>query len=151
MKFVRFRAGGTARYGILEDGRVTEIRGSIYGRYRRTRTSCPLARVRLLPPCEPTKIVGVGINYRGHAVEFGNPVPDEPILFLMPLSALIGPEDKIIYPAISQRVEHEAELAVVMKRKGRNIPRDQALRYVLGYTCHNDVTARDLQKKDGQW
>lgn len=151
MKFVRFRTGSTARYGILEDGRVSEIRGSLYGRYRRTRRSYALTRVRLLPPCEPTKIVAVGINYRGHAAEFGNPVPDEPILFLMPLTALVGPGDTIVYPAISRRVDYEAELAVVMKRRGRNIPRGQALRYVLGYTCHNDVTARDLQKKDGQW
>ncbi len=151
MKFVRFRTGSTARYGILEDGRITEIRGSLYGRYRRARRSYALTRVRLLPPCEPTKIVAVGINYRGHAAEFGNPVPDEPILFLMPLTALVGPGDTIVYPAISQRVDYEAELAIVMKRRGRNIPRGQALRYVLGYTCHNDVTARDLQKKDGQW
>ncbi|MGH7376512.1 MAG: fumarylacetoacetate hydrolase family protein, partial [Candidatus Methylomirabilales bacterium] len=139
------------RYGILEGGRITEIRGSIYGRYQRTRRSHALPRVRLLPPCEPTKIVAVGLNYRDHAAEFGHPVPDEPILFLKPLTALIGPGDKIVYPAISQRVDYEAELAIVMKRKGRNIPRGQALRYVLGYTCHNDVTARDLQKKDGQW
>lgn len=151
MKFVRFRAGGMPRYGILEDGRVTEIRGSIYGRYRRARTSYPLARVRLLPPCEPTKIVAVGLNYRDHAAEFGHPIPDEPILFLKPLTALIGPGDRIVHPAISQRVDHEAELAIVMRRRGRNIPRGQALRYVLGYTCHNDVTARDLQNKDGQW
>ena len=151
MKFVRFRTGGTARYGILEGGRITEIRGSIYGRYQRTRRSHALPRVHLLPPCEPTKIVAVGLSYRDHAAEFGHPVPDEPILFLKPLTALIGPGDKIVYPAISQRVDYEAELAIVMKRKGRNIPRDQALRYVLGYTCHNDVTARDLQKKDGQW
>jgi len=95
--------------------------------------------------------VAVGLSYRDHAAEFGYPVPDEPILFLKPLTALIGPGDKIVYPAISQRVDYEAELAIVMKRKGRNIPRGQALRYVLGYTCHNDVTARDLQKKDGQW
>ena len=151
MKFVRFRAGGTARYGILEDRRVTEIRGSIYGRYQRTRRSYALSRVRLLPPCEPTKIVAAGLTYREHAAEFGHPVPEEPIIFLKPLTALIGPGDRIVYPAISQRVDYEAELAIVMKRKGRNIPRGQALRYVLGYTCHNDVTARDLQKKDGQW
>lgn len=151
MKFVRFRAGGMARYGILEDERVTEIQGSIYGRYRRTRRTYALGRVRLLPPCEPTKILAFGLTYREHAAEFGLPVPEEPILFMKPLTALIGAGDKIVYPAISQRVDYEAEMAVVMKRKGRNIPRDRALRYVLGYTCHNDVTARDLQKKDGQW
>ena len=95
--------------------------------------------------------MAVGLSYRDHAAEFGHPVPEEPILFLKPLTALIGPGDRIVYPAISQRVDYEAELAIVMKRKGRNIPRGQALRYVLGYTCHNDVTARDLQKKDGQW
>lgn len=151
MKFVRFRAGGRSRYGILEDGHITEIAGSIYGRYRRTRRRHPLGRVRLLAPCEPTKIVAVGLNYRDHAIEFGLPIPEEPIIFLKPLTALIGPGDRIVYPAISQRVDHEAELAIVIGRKARHVPSDKALRYVLGYTCHNDVTARDLQKKDVQW
>jgi 2-keto-4-pentenoate hydratase/2-oxohepta-3-ene-1,7-dioic acid hydratase in catechol pathway len=99
----------------------------------------------------PTKIVLVGLNYTDHALELGMPLPAEPILFLKPPTALIGPEDTIIYPAQAQRVDYEAELAVVMQNSCKSIEPDGVMDYVAGFTCLNDVTARDLQKKDVQW
>ncbi len=110
-----------------------------------------LAEVRLLPPCYPTKIVCVGRNYREHAAELGNVVPAEPLIFLKPPSALLAHGDAIVYPELSQRVDHEGELGVVIGRRARRIRAAEADEYILGYTCVNDVTARDLQKKDGQW
>lgn len=110
-----------------------------------------LSEVRLLPPCSPTKIVCVGRNYAEHAREFGNEAPTEPLLFLKPPSSLIASGDAIVYPPLSQRVDFEGELGVVIGRRARNVRSEDAESYILGYTCVNDVTARDLQKKDGQW
>jgi len=106
---------------------------------------------RLLAPCEPGKIVCVGLNYRQHAAELDMQLPQEPVIFLKPPSAVIGHEDKIRYPEQSQRVDYEGELAVVIGRQGKDIAPAEASRYIFGYTCANDVTARDLQQKDGQW
>ncbi|MCK5594652.1 fumarylacetoacetate hydrolase family protein, partial [bacterium] len=105
----------------------------------------------LLVPCLPSKIVAVGLNYIDHAKELGMKVPDEPVLFMKPSTSVIGPDDNIIYPKMSSRVDYEAELAVVIKDKTQNIEPEEAHLHILGYTCLNDVTARDLQKKDGQW
>lgn len=110
-----------------------------------------LKSVRLLPPSAPTKIVCVGRNYPEHARELGNEVPAEPLIFLKPPSSLIASGDDIVYPALSQRVDFEGELGVIIGRTARNVRREEAMEYVLGYTCVNDITARDLQKKDGQW
>ena len=129
-------------YGIVEGDAVVE---------RQTGARYRLAEVRLLPPCWPTKIVGVGRNYREHASEFGNPVPAEPLLFLKPPSSLVASGDAIVYPALSARVDFEGELGVVIGRRARNVLAQEAENYVLGYTCLNDVTARDLQRKDGQF
>src|SRR5579884_4425036 len=106
---------------------------------------------QLLPPCTPSKIVCVGRNYAEYARELGNETPKEPLIFLKPPSSLIASGDAIVWPAISQRVDFEGELGVVMARRARHVRQDQAMDYVLGYTCVNDVTARDLQKSDGQW
>ena len=111
----------------------------------------PLSEVKLLAPSVPSKIVALGLNYRDHAKELGLPIPEEPLLFLKPPSAVIGPEEKIILPPESKRVDYEAELAVVIRKRARRIAPQRAFDYILGYTCFNDVTARDLQKKDGQW
>jgi 2-keto-4-pentenoate hydratase/2-oxohepta-3-ene-1,7-dioic acid hydratase in catechol pathway len=111
----------------------------------------PLSAVRLLPPCWPSKIVCVGRNYREHAAELGNVVPKEPLIFLKPPSSLIAHGDNIVYPPLSARVDHEGELGVVISRRARGVKRGEAADYILGYTCLNDVTARDLQKTDGQW
>jgi 2-keto-4-pentenoate hydratase/2-oxohepta-3-ene-1,7-dioic acid hydratase in catechol pathway len=110
-----------------------------------------LPKVRLLPPCAPTKIVCVGRNYAEHARELGNEVPAEPLIFLKPPSSLIASGDAIVYPPESQRVDFEGELGVVISKRARRIRRAEAWSYILGFTCVNDITARDLQKKDGQW
>ncbi|MCL5935039.1 MAG: fumarylacetoacetate hydrolase family protein [Firmicutes bacterium] len=151
MKFVRFEINGSARQGILEGDQVHEIRGDMFGEFTPGTQTYPLSGVKLLAPCVPGKIVCVGLNYRDHAAEVNLPVPEEPVLFIKPSTTLIGPGDDILYPELSQEVDYEAELAVVIAKTARNIPLDQALDYVLGYTCANDVTARDLQRKDGQW
>src|SRR5687767_531921 len=116
-----------------------------------TVTSFPLDEVKLLAPVVPSKVVCVGRNYREHAAELGNKMPDEPLLFLKAPSAIIGPDDRIEMPSASQQVEHEGELGVVIGFTGRNISENDALAYVFGYTCVNDVTARDLQRKDVQF
>lgn len=111
----------------------------------------PLSDARLLAPVNPSKIVCVGRNYRDHAKELGNDVPTEILIFLKPPSALLAPEAKIVMPKDSERVDYEGELAVVIGKKCRNATEGEALSFVRGYVCANDVTARDLQKKDGQW
>jgi len=106
---------------------------------------------RLLPPCSPSKIVCVGRNYPEHARELGNEPPKEPLIFLKPPSSLIASGDSIVYPALSERVDFEGELGVIIGKRARRVKEAEAAEYVLGYTCVNDITARDLQKKDGQW
>ncbi|MBZ5647997.1 MAG: fumarylacetoacetate hydrolase family protein [Acidobacteriia bacterium] len=111
-----------------------------------------LQELRLLPPVRPSKIVCVGRNYREHAKELGNPVPEELLTFLKPPSTVIGPGERIVRPSMSQRVDHEGELAIVIGKTCRNLRRDDDVRpYIRGFTCANDVTARDIQKKDTQW
>jgi 2-keto-4-pentenoate hydratase/2-oxohepta-3-ene-1,7-dioic acid hydratase in catechol pathway len=111
----------------------------------------PLQALKLLPPVTPSKIVCVGRNYAEHAAELGNEVPPEPLIFLKPVSALVGPGDPVIYPLISKRVDHEGELAIVIGRRCRNLQESEALGMIFGYTLANDVTARDLQRSDSQW
>jgi 2-keto-4-pentenoate hydratase/2-oxohepta-3-ene-1,7-dioic acid hydratase in catechol pathway len=135
-------------YGQLDDNSVFELNemgGTPTGpRFR-------AEEVRLLPPCYPTKIVCVGRNYAKHAKELGNEIPQEPLIFLKPNSSLNAHRDPIVYPSISKLVHFEGEIGVVVGRRGRKIKRGDAMDYVYGYTCINDVTARDLQKKDGQF
>lgn len=107
--------------------------------------------VKFLPPVKPEKIICIGLNYVDHAEELNMELPKEPIIFLKPPSAIIGHEDFIELPRQSKRVDYEGELAVVMAKRCKNVSREDALEYILGYTCFNDVTARDLQRKDGQW
>jgi len=153
MRIVRFNMAGRSGYGILEAEKISVLWGAPYngGLANTTGEVVSLPEVTLLAPCEPTKIVAIGLNYRDHAAEFGHPVPDEPLIFMKPSTSVIGPDQAIVYPAMSRRVDYEAELAVVIGKTARHVPADQALEYVLGYTCFNDVTARDLQKKDGQF
>lgn len=151
MKFIRFERQGAICYGTVEGDTVYRIEGDIFGDYRVTEESCKLSDVRLLAPCMPSKIVAVGINYRDHATEMKHELPEDPVLFIKPPTAVIGPDDKIIMPSMSKRVDYEAELALVIGKKAKNVEPEEALEYVLGATCFNDVTARDLQQKDGQW
>jgi 2-keto-4-pentenoate hydratase/2-oxohepta-3-ene-1,7-dioic acid hydratase in catechol pathway len=111
----------------------------------------PLSFVRLKAPCVPGKAVCVGLNYRDHAKEFGLAIPSSPVLFIKPSTSLLDPYGEILYPSISSRVDYEAELVAVIGAKAKNVEKKDALNYILGYTCGNDVTARDLQPKDGQW
>jgi len=140
VKIARFRVGGADFDGVV-DGDEAVASG-----FRK-----PLGEVTLLAPCRPSKIVCVGRNYADHASEMGNEPPKEPLLFFKPPSAVINPGDAIVYPRQSARVDFEGELGVVIGRRCRGTSRESALDYVLGYTIINDVTARDLQKSDGQW
>ncbi|MCX5779054.1 MAG: fumarylacetoacetate hydrolase family protein [Elusimicrobia bacterium] len=151
MIYVRFIAGGKTKHGILDRKTVCEIAPHFYGPFRKTGKKYPLAKVTLVPPCQPGKIVALGLNYLDHAREMKMPIPLQPLLFLKATSAIIGPGERIVCPAMSRRVDYEAELAIVIKKKVKNVAVSRAQEYILGYTCFNDVTARDLQKIDGQW
>lgn len=151
MKFIRFERQGAVSYGVVEDNIVYRIDGDIFGDYRVTEERYKLSDLKLLTPCMPSKIVAVGINYRDHATEMKHDLPEEPVIFIKPSTTVIGPEDKIKMPGMSKRVDYEAELALVIGKQVRNAEPREALQYVLGATCLNDVTARDLQQKDGQW
>jgi 2-keto-4-pentenoate hydratase/2-oxohepta-3-ene-1,7-dioic acid hydratase in catechol pathway len=153
MRIVRFEQQGRSGYGLLEGEQINVLWATPYdGGWANTiGESRSLPEVTLLAPCEPTKIVALGLNYRDHAAEFGHPIPAEPLIFLKPSTSVIGPDEAIVYPAMSRRVDYEAELAVVIGRTARHVQAESFRDYVLGYTVINDVTARDLQKKDGQF
>jgi len=151
MRLVRFRFGDRIAHGALEEGTIRVLRGTFFEDPLPTGEEVPLDDVRLLAPVLPSKVVAVGRNYAAHAAEFGGEVPEEPLVFLKPSTAVSGPEDLIPLPAISRRVDYEGELAVVIGALSRNVRAEEAYRVILGYTCGNDVTLRDLQKKDGQW
>jgi len=152
MRIIRYQVENeTPRYGWIYEDKVGEIEGNIYGEYRRLDAKTPLADVKLFAPAEPGKIICVGRNYVEHAKELGNDVPKVPLIFLKPPSSIINPGDTILLPPQSQQVEHEGELVAVIGKRGRSVTAEQARDYILGYTIGNDVTARDLQKTDGQW
>ncbi len=142
----------SAHYGVIEGENVNEISGLPWMKWSRGTRTSRLDDVRLLAPVEPSKIVCIGRNYAAHAAELGNEVPKEPMMFLKPPSSIIGPEEAIVLPKYSQRVEHEGELAMVIGRRCSQLrDTDDSLSFVMGYTCLNDVTARDLQKSDVQF
>ena len=152
MRIIRYQTRNEpARYGWLLEDKVGPIEGDPYGEYRRLEATIPLAEVRLLAPSQPSKIICIGRNYVEHAKEHHVEVPKLPLIFLKPPSAILDPDGVILLPPQSQQVEHEAELVVVIGKRGRNIPAEEASAYVFGYTIGNDVTARDLQRSDGQW
>ena len=153
MRIVRYKMPDSKRpkYGWLLDDKVGEISGNIFGRYQRKEALTPLSDVKLVAPSEPTKIVCVGRNYVEHAKELGNEVPKVPLIFLKPPSSIISNGETILLPPQSAQVEHEAELVVVIGKRGRNVTTENAKKVILGYTIGNDVTARDLQKTDDQW
>ncbi len=151
MKIVRFSVGARVRYGILNDDTIHLINGDELREMDSQARCYKLRAVTLLAPCQPSKIVALGINYKSHAKEFKHELPQTPLLFLKPPTAVIGTDHAIIYPEMSQQVDYEGELAIVLRKQASHIQVKNALEYVLGYTCFNDVTARDLQRKDGQW
>jgi 2-keto-4-pentenoate hydratase/2-oxohepta-3-ene-1,7-dioic acid hydratase in catechol pathway len=150
MKIVRFRAGDKTRYGVLEGTHIVEYAGTPYATFKKARKKYLLSQAVLLAPVVPTKIVAVGLNYRDHAEEMNVLGPVEPQIFLKPLSALCGPDDPIVFPPQVRRVDYEGELAIVMKKRCHRVAAERAREYMLGFTCLNDVTARELQARDGQ-
>jgi len=157
MKFCRYISTSSAitaapRFGILAENTVQEISAAPWSSWSATGETAPLEAIRLLAPAEPKKIVCVGRNYAAHAAELGNDVPNEPLIFLKPSTAIVGPTEPIVLTKYSQRVEHEGELGIVIAHKCAHLnDQENPLDYVLGYTCVNDVTARDLQKSDVQF
>lgn len=152
MRFVRYiNESGTISHGWSYDDNVGPLEGSPFGEFRRLDATKKIDDVQLLAPVSPSKIICVGRNYSAHAQEHDSEVPDVPLLFLKPPSSIIGHHQKIRIPPQSQHVEHEAELVIVIGKKGRWIPPDDTLDHVIGYTIGNDVTARDLQRSDNQW
>jgi len=151
MKIVRFAIDKKVKYGILNDESIQVIEDKPFRYIKVSDHYHQLSEVKLLPPCLPSKIIALGLNYHSHAKELNARLPDAPLTFLKPSTAVIGPEDNIIYPSASARVDYEGELGVVIKRPAWRVSVDDALGYVLGYTCFSDVTARDLQTTNGQW
>ena len=151
MKYVRFEMNGVVSFGLLSSDRIQVLTGDLFNQPKVNNRVVSLSDVRLLAPCTPSKAVCIGLNYRDHAAEMKHELPKEPLFFLKPSSALNDPEGEIRYPAISQNVHHEAELAVVIGKTAKHVKAAQAYEVVFGYTCANDVTARDIQKSDGQW
>jgi len=153
VKIARFSTDGDPRFGIVDDDEIVVLRGDpMFSGFDTTEERIPLADVKLLAPVIPrSKVVAVGRNYREHAAELGNEAPSEPLLFLKPNTSVIGPGDTIVRPSQSSRVDFEGELAIVIGSIAKNVSEADAASVVFGYTVANDVTARDLQQKDGQW
>lgn len=152
MRIIRYRQEDEKpRYGWVFEDKVGEIEGAIFGQFKRAQAEIPIESVEIIAPVEPSKIVCVGRNYAAHAEEHGAEVPDLPLLFLKPPSAIIAPGKTIILPPQSKTVEHEAELAIVIGKRGKWIQTEEVSEHIFGYTIANDVSARDLQRRDGQW
>ena len=151
--YLRCKIRGEEHYGYLEGNQIYKLTGNLFQNPVKGELMGTVDQVESwLPPTYPSKVVAVGLNYRDHAREVGLPIPEEPLLFLKPPTSVVGHGQPVIYPpAMTNRVDYEAELAIVMGKKCRSVSPEDALEYVLGYTCANDVTARDLQSKDGQW
>lgn len=152
MKYVRYLYEGTVQFGMLDEEIINVLDRSFLEKDSHlTGKTVSKQEVQLLAPVQPSKVVCIGLNYAKHIAEFGGDKPEDPIIFIKPSTSVVGPEDEIILPSISQQVDHEAELAVIIGKMAKDVREDQAYDYIFGYTCGNDVTARDLQHKDGQW
>ncbi|MFC1906306.1 fumarylacetoacetate hydrolase family protein [Chloroflexota bacterium] len=158
MRIVRFITQGKVKYGTLVDTVIHSFQGRLFTHLKDSGSSFildgntyQLDDVRLLAPCLPTKMVCLGLNYRNHAEEFKFDIPSRPLIFLKPSTAVIGPDESIILPHTSRRVDYEGELGVVIGRKAKGVPEEKAREYILGYTCFNDVSERCDQSEDGQW
>lgn len=151
MKFVRFKKDNSCSYGLLEGEKVKVAEGDIFKDYKVTDRYYDITDIEILTPCLPSKIICVGLNYKSHAREINMPLPQEPLLFLKPSTSALAHRGKVILPAMSSRVDYEGELGLVIGKPAKGIEPKEAYSYILGATCFNDVTARDLQNKDGQW
>ncbi|MHB1653456.1 MAG: fumarylacetoacetate hydrolase family protein [Desulfitobacteriaceae bacterium] len=148
---VRFSVDQRIGYGLLDGETIKVLAGDIFGEYHESGEQLAANSVKLLAPCEPTKAVCVGLNYRSHAAELDFKVPEEPVLFLKPTTSIIGNNEDVVYWPMIGRLDYEAEIVVVIGKKAHNVEEKDAMDYVFGYTAGNDLTARDLQSKDGQW
>lgn len=151
MRICRVMVENESFYGVIDGNRVYRLKEIPFDKIDYTGLEYDLDAVKLLAPCQPSKVVAVGKNYAAHADEMGEGRPKEPLLFLKPSTSIIGPNDRIVYPSISKRLDYEGELGVIIGSKCRNIKQGHAQEYIFGYTCLNDVTARDIQKSDPQW
>ena len=155
MRIARYTTGDEPAYGLVdgEGTKVAEVTGDpLYQRIELTGTVHQIDDVRLLAPVIPrSKIIGIGRNYADHAAEMGNEVPEEPLMFLVPNTAVVGPGDPVVIPASTQEVSFEGELAVIIGRMCKDVEPEEAKKVIFGYTIANDVSARDLQRGDGQW
>ncbi|WP_030195019.1 fumarylacetoacetate hydrolase family protein [Streptomyces sp. NRRL S-87] len=156
MRIARFSIDGNVAFGAVEGSAPDElvldiIKGIPFADFELSGTKVPLSKVRLLPPVLPNKVVAIGRNYAEHAAELGHEVPEVPVAFFKPSTSVVGSGDPIVYPSFSQELHHEAELAVVIGRMCREVPRERVKDVILGYTCANDVTARDVQEREKQW
>jgi 2-keto-4-pentenoate hydratase/2-oxohepta-3-ene-1,7-dioic acid hydratase in catechol pathway len=158
VRIARFSLSDQIAFGVVDGDeaepdslRITAIDGHPYAPFERTAASFPLSDVRLLPPSLPSKVIGIGKNYADHAREMGGEPPSTPVVFLKPSTSVIGPGDAVVLPPQSSQVEYEGEIAIVIGRLAREVPASRASDVILGYTCADDVTARDFQRTDGQW
>lgn len=150
-KYVRFDDGQGAAYGLLKGDKVVLLEGSISERWEKTNKEYDLKEVKLLAPCEPGKVVGIGINYKEVVNQKGDPMPEEPVIFLKPGTSVIGPNEAIITPKGVKELNYEAELVVVIKDRIKNVSVEDAKNHILGYTCGNDITAKDFMIKGKPW
>lgn len=159
MKFIRFKKDDTEKTGILYEDHIKELSCSIMDMFKysdvdefiKNESFHNLSEIKIIPPAKPSKVICVGLNYRDHAQELNMEIPDEPVLFIKPSTAVIGHLNTIIYPDSSKQVDYEAELAVVISKEAHHVKEKDAHQFIGGYTILNDVTARDLQSKDIQW
>jgi 2-keto-4-pentenoate hydratase/2-oxohepta-3-ene-1,7-dioic acid hydratase in catechol pathway len=153
MRIAKFADGDRIAWGLIDGPELVVFRGHpIFQGYETTGERIPLKDIQLLPPILPTsKIVCIGKNYADHAAEMGGETPTEPLIFLKPTTSVIGPNENIVLPSISKRVDHEGELAIVIGQLAKDVSEASAQEVIWGYTIANDVTARDIQNKDGQW
>ncbi len=152
-RYVRIAVNDQPTWGLLRNDKIESLNGPPYEGGQPDGRLIPFKKARLLAPVAPSKIICVGLNYALHVKESqsATKIPEQPVLYMKPPTAVIGPDDDIVYPPSSSRVDYEAELAVVIGRTARHVAENDAESFIFGYTCLNDVTARDLQKKDGQW
>ena len=148
-KFVRYRRPGGVSYGILDGDTIREIRGNLFEKYTETGAKRKLSDVKLLNPCDPPKVLAVGLNYKSHIGS--RPAPKNPEMFYKPVSALLEPEGNIVIPEGAKNVHYEGELVIVVGKRAKNVSQQDASNYIFGYTCGNDVSERDWQKGDLQW
>lgn len=154
MKFLRYNYKDKLSYGILDtknNTRIIPIEGSPFTEYKKTNKEIDINEVKILTPCDFSKAVCIGLNYRDHAKEFNLPIPNSPVVFIKPSTSALANNEEIIKPKMCTRLDYEAELAIIIKKKTKNIDIENVRDYILGYTCANDVTARDLQAIGGQW